>query len=323
MDILEEARKVLDIEMSSIAEVSKKLRSSFPEAIDLLYGCRGKVVVSGLGKSGLVGRKIASTLASTGTPAIFLHPSEGLHGDLGMLVRGDVAILISNSGETEELIKIIPSVKRIGIKIIALCGKPNSSLARNSDVFIDVGVEHEACPDNLVPTASTTTLLAVGDALAVVLLLKRGFKKEDFACLHPGGSIGKKLLLTVDEVMHSAVANAVVSSATRVKEAIIEMTSKGLGAVSVVDDSGILLGIITDGDLRRAIERNHTDLLMMPVTSVMTSNPVTIQSGTLAVKAIRLMEDRPSQISILPVINEGRQPIGLLRLHDLVQAGVV
>jgi arabinose-5-phosphate isomerase len=323
VDILAEARKVLEIEATSIKEVCDKLGAAFEEAIELLFGCRGKVVISGLGKSGLVGRKIASTLASTGTPAVFLHPAEGAHGDLGVLARGDVAVLISNSGETEELVKIISSIKRIGIKVLALVGNPESTLARDSDIFIDVGVSSEACPDNLVPTASTTALLSVGDALAVVLLKKRGFDREDFACLHPGGSIGRRLLLRVSDIMHSGEANSLVTESANMQAAIVEMTSKGLGAVSVVDDTGVLVGVITDGDLRRALARHGGKLLEKPVIEVMTGDPVTITGDRLAVEAVQLMENRPSQISVLPVIDANRRAVGLLRLHDLLQEGVI
>jgi len=323
VDILAEARKVLEIEATSIKEVCDKLGAAFEEAIELLFGCRGKVVISGLGKSGLVGRKIASTLASTGTPAVFLHPAEGAHGDLGVLARGDVAVLISNSGETEELVKIISSIKRVGIKIMALVGNPESTLARDADIFIDVGVSSEACPDNLVPTASTTALLSVGDALAVVLLKKRGFEKEDFACLHPGGAIGRRLLLRVSDIMHTGEANPQVADSAKMQAAIVEMTSKGLGAVSVVDEAGVLKGVITDGDLRRSLNHYGGGLLEKPVIEVMTCEPVTIKGDRLAVEAVQLMENRPSQISVLPVIDANRRVIGLLRLHDLLQAGVI
>jgi len=323
VDILAEARRVLEIEADSIKEVGAKLGAAFEQAIELLLNCRGKVVISGLGKSGLVGRKIASTLASTGTPAVFLHPAEGVHGDLGVLARGDVAVLISNSGETEELVKIVSSIKRTGIKILALTGNPESTLARDADIFIDVGVSGEACPDNLAPTASTTALLSVGDALAVVLLKKRGFEREDFACLHPGGVIGKRLLLRVSDIMHIGEANPLVPDDANMQAAIVEMTGKGLGAVSVVDRAGVLSGVITDGDLRRALARHGGDLLEKPVIEVMTSEPVTIKGDRLAVEAVRLMEDRPSQISVLPVIDAERRAVGLLRLHDLLQAGVI
>jgi arabinose-5-phosphate isomerase len=312
----------MDIESDSILQIRDKLNSDFITAIALLENCQGKVIVSGLGKSGLVGRKIASTLASTGTPAIFLHPAEGAHGDLGVVMRGDVAMLISNSGETDETLEIIPSIKRIDVPILALCGRPESNLAKVSDVVIDVGVDREACPNNLAPTASTTALLALGDAFAIVLLKKRGFRKEDFAVLHTGGTIGKRLLLKVGDIQQHINDIPIVNVATKMENAIIEMTSKPMGAVCVVDDSGLLAGILTDGDLRRAIKRFHGNLFTVPVSEVMTCNPTTIHEDCLAVKATQLMEDRPSQISVLPVISKDKRPVGLVRIHDLVRAGV-
>ena len=318
MNILDEIRKVLETEMKSIGDLIKKLNNNYVMAVELMFECKGRVVVSGIGKSGLIGRKIASTLASTGTPAFFLDPAEGVHGDLGMIMNGDIALLISNSGETEEILKISPNLKKIGMKIILLTGKPNSSLAKLSDIVLDVGVEKEACPLNLAPTASTTTTLATGDALAVALLEKRGFKPEDFAFLHPGGTLGKKLLLKVDDIMHSGEENPIISEEKSMKEAILEITSKRLGATSIVNDKGILVGIITDGDLRRAIEK-YGNLLEKNVKEIMTKNPVVIETGKLAAEAVHIMEDRPSQIMVLPVVDTKRRPIGLLRIHDLVK----
>jgi len=322
IDILAEAREVLGIEQAAISRLAQRLDEKFVRAVTLLIGCRGKVVLSGLGKSGLVARKIAATLASTGTPAIFLHSAEGPHGDLGLLVRGDVAVLVSNSGETEETLRLIPSLKRIGIPLLALTGAPQSSLAQHADVWLDVGVEREACPYNLTPTASTTALLSMGDALAIVLMKLRGLKKEDFAFLHPGGSLGKRLFLKVDDLMHANEKNATVSVGASLKAAILEMTAKALGAVCVVGPEGQLIGLLTDGDLRRALERFSSGLLELPVSEVMTRRPVTIALGTLAVEALRQMEDRPSQISVLPVVDALGRAAGLLRIHDLVKAGV-
>ena len=321
MDILEEAKKVLEIEMNSIGDSIKKLDTNFVNAVELMFECKGRIIVMGMGKSGLVGRKIASTLASTGTPSLFLDPAEGLHGDLGAIMRSDIALMISNSGETEEILKIVPNLKKIGTKIILLTGRPTSTLATFSDIVIDVEVEREACPFNLAPTASSTTALAVGDALAVVLLKKRDFRLEDFAFLHPGGHLGKKLLLKVDEVMHSGDDNPVISEEKSMKDAVIEITSKQLGAVSVINDKGILVGIITDGDLRRAIEK-YDNLLEKKVKEIMIKNPIVIESGKLAAEAVHIMEDRPSQIMVLPVVDKERRPIGMLRIHDLVKEGV-
>ena len=321
MDILEEAKKVLEIEMNSIGSLIKKLDTNFVKAVELVFDCKGRIIVTGIGKSGLVGRKIASTLASTGTPSLFLDTIEGMHGDLGMIMKGDIVLIISNSGKAEEIIKIIPTLKKMGIKIILLTGRPTSTLANFSDIVIDVKVEREACPFNLAPTASSTTTLAVGDALAVVLLKKRGFRPEDFAFLHPGGYLGKKLLLKVDDVMHSGNDNPVIFEEKSMRDAIIEITSKQLGAVSIINNKGILVGIITDGDLRRAIEK-YDKLLEKKAKEIMTKNPIVIESEKLAAEAVHIMEDRPSQIMVLPVVDKNRRPIGMLRIHDLVKKGM-
>ena len=321
MDILEEAKKVLEIEMNSIGGLIKKLDTNFVKAVELIFDCKGRIIVTGIGKSGLVGRKIASTLASTGTPSLFLDPIEGMHGDLGMIMKGDIGLIISNSGKAEEIIKIIPTLKKMGIKIILLTGRPTSTLANFSDIVIDVKVEREACPFNLAPTASSTTTLAVGDALAVVLLKKRGFRPENFAFLHPGGYLGKKLLLKVDDVMHPGNDNPVIFEEKNMRDAIIEITSKQLGAVSIINNKGILVGIITDGDLRRAIEK-YDKLLEKKAKEIMTKNPIVIESGKLAAEAVYIMEDRPSQIMVLPVVDKDRRPIGMLRIHDLVKKGM-
>ncbi len=321
MDILSEAEQVLKIEMESIGDLIKKLDENFVKAIELMLRCNGRIIVMGVGKSGLIGRKISSTLASTGTPSFFVHPGEGMHGDLGIITLNDVVILISNSGETDEILKVVPTLKKMGVKIIALTGNLTSTLTNHAEVVLDVGVKKEACPLEIVPTASTTTTLAMGDALASVLLKKKGFNEKDFAFLHPGGSLGKKLLLKVDDVMHSGDANAVISEEVSMKEAIVEMTSKGLGATSVVDKGGKIVGIITDGDLRRAIEK-HNNLLEKQVREIMIENPIKIESGKLAAEAIHIMEERPSQIMVLPVINSKGEPIGIVRIHDLVKAGV-
>jgi arabinose-5-phosphate isomerase len=321
MDILEEAKKVLEIEMNSIGGLIKKLDINFVKAVELIFNCKDRIIVTGIGKSGLVGRKIASTLASTGTPSLFLDPIEGMHGDLGMIMKGDIVLIISNSGKAEEIIKIIPTLKKMGIKIILFTGRPTSTLANFSDIVIDVKVEREACPFNLAPTASSTTTLAVGDALAVVLLKKRGFRPEDFAFLHPGGYLGKKLLLKVDDVMHSGNDNPVIFEEKSMRDAVIEITSKQLGAVSIINNKGILVGIITDGDLRRAIEK-YDKLLEKKAKEIMTKNPIVIESGKLAAEAVHIMEDRPSQIMVLPVVDKNRRPIGMLRIHDLVKKGM-
>jgi arabinose-5-phosphate isomerase len=321
MNILDAAKEVLEIERDSINDLIEKLDKNFVEAIEVMYNCSGRIIISGMGKSGLIGRKIAATLASTGTPSLFLHPGEGLHGDLGVITQNDVVVLVSNSGETEEILKIIPVIKKFGVKIITLTGNSTSTLARISDIVLDVSIKREACPLNLTPTASTTAMLAMGDSLAIVLLKRKGFKAEDFAFFHPGGRLGKRLLLTVDDVMHSGDNNSLVFEDMSMKDVIIEITSKGLGAASVIDKKKAIVGIITDGDLRRAIGK-YDNLLDKKAKDIMTKNPVVIESGRLAAEAVHLMEDRPSQIMVLPVVNKKGQPIGIVRIHDLVKAGV-
>ncbi|HXY62205.1 MAG TPA: KpsF/GutQ family sugar-phosphate isomerase, partial [Nitrospirota bacterium] len=248
---IEQAKKVLRIEAEAVAALADRIDDSFDKAVQMILNCEGRVVVTGMGKSGLIGKKIAATLASTGTPALFLHPAEGIHGDLGMVTRGDTVIALSNSGETDELSRMLPSLKRLGIGIIALTGNVDSTLAKNSDVVINVGVKEEACPLGLAPTASTTAALAMGDALAVALLDKRGFKEEDFACFHPGGALGKKLLLRVQDLMHTGDDVPVVTETTLIKDAIFVISSKKMGVTAVVNTSGKLVGVISDGDLRR------------------------------------------------------------------------
>lgn len=321
MDVLSEASKVLKIEMDSIADLIKKLDENFVDAIEIISRCKGRLIVIGIGKSGMIGRKIAATFASTGTPASFLHPAEGMHGDLGFIMRGDLVLLISNSGETEEILKIVPVIKKMGIKMILLTGRTDSTLAGFTDIVLDVGVKKEACPLNLSPTASTTTTLAMGDALASVLIKKKGLKKEDFSFFHPGGSLGKKLLTKIDDVMYSGESNPIIYESNSMKDVILEITQKQLGAVSVVDNKGRLIGIITDGDLRRAINK-FGNLLDMKAKEVMTRNPIVIESGKLAAEAVHIMEDRPSQIMVLPIISKNKEPIGMVRIHDLVKAGV-
>lgn len=321
MTILEQAKRVLQIEAEAIASLIERLDETFIQAVELLYACRGRVVLTGMGKSGFVAKKIAATFASTGTPALFLHPAEGVHGDLGMVVRGDVVVAISNSGETPELLEILPYMKRFGVKLISLVGDPNSALAKESDVFLDVSVKEEACPLNLAPTASTTAALAMGDALAVALLEKRGFQPEDFALLHPGGRLGRRLLLQVGDLMHVGEEVPRIVQKASMKEAILEMTSKRLGITTVVDEAGKLVGIITDGDLRRALQKVGDALLGKRASEFMTRNPKIIEKEELAAKAVQVME-RYSITSLIIVDREGR-PEGVIHLHDLLKAGVV
>jgi len=320
--IIKRAKQVLRIEAKAIEQLVERINEQFVQAVELILACEGKVVVTGVGKSGIIGQKIASTLASTGTPAFFLHSTEGSHGDLGMLGKKDIVVAISNSGETDELSQILPLIKRYGNKLIALTGKAKSTLARAGDVVLDVSVEEEACPLGLAPTASTTATLAMGDALAVALLEKRGFNKDDFAILHPGGKLGKRLLLKVRDLMHVGDELPMVYEETLMKGALVEITSKRLGVTGVMNKRHELVGIITDGDLRRALER-HIDLLERTAGEVMTHNPKWIEADTLAAQAVQRMEEY--SITSLFVFDKAgeRTPRGILHLHDLLKAGVV
>jgi arabinose-5-phosphate isomerase len=321
MAILAEAKRVIQIEAQAVAALAERLDASFQQAVELILASKGRVVVTGMGKSGLVGQKIASTMASTGTPAFFLHPAEGIHGDLGMIMTGDVVIAISNSGETDELLRILPSIKRLGAHLIALSGNPDSTLSKAGDLFLDVSVKEEACPLGLAPTASTTATLAMGDALAVALLVERGFKAEDFAIFHPGGSLGKKLLLRVEDIMHSGSAIPLVAEGILMKEALFEITAKGLGITGVTDADGTLLGVITDGDLRRALERGE-DILQATAGQLMKRGAKRIVRRELAAAALQIME-RFSITSLFVFENEQDQaPCGVIHLHDLLKAGI-
>lgn len=313
-------RHVLQIEAEAILALIPKLDERFDRAVEILRDCRGRVVLTGMGKSGSVAQKIASTMASTGTPAFFLHPAEGGHGDLGMLVRGDVVIAISNSGETDELVSLLPAIKRLGLTLIVLVGDPASTLARQSDVAIDVSVAKEACPLALAPTASTTAALAMGDALAVVLLEQRGFTEADFVLLHPAGSLGRRLFWRVQDLMHAGEQLPIIAQGTLMRDALTEISRKQLGMTAVVDEAGILTGIITDGDLRRVLQEG-IDLLQRQVRECMTPHPKTIDKEALAAKALEVME-RYAITSLLIVDPKGK-PEGVIHLHDLLRAGVV
>ena len=322
MDVIEEAKRVLRVEARSILDLAERVDDNFSRAVEILHHCRGRVVLMGMGKSGLVGRKIASTFASTGTPSFFLHPAEGANGDFGMLAKEDVVIAISNSGETRELLDVLPLIKRYGNRLIALTGNMKSNLAKAGDVCLDIFVKEEACPLGLAPTASTTATLALGDALAIALMVQRGFKEEDFAILHPGGALGKRLLLKVEELMHVGKALPMVSEKSLMKEAIFEITSKRLGVTGVCNGEGHLVGVITDGDLRRALEK-FNDLFERKASEVMTRNPKWIEKDALAAKAVQRMEEY--SITSLFVLNQvgGKVPVGIIHLHDLLKAGVV
>lgn len=319
--LLRRAKDVLEIEARGITSIIDRLDDNFARAIELLHGCRGKVVVTGIGKSGLIGRKISATLASTGTPSFFLHSGDAVHGDIGMVMKGDVILAVSNSGDTEEILKLLPHFKLHEFKLIVMTGKPDSRLAQAGDVVLDVGVAEEACPLGLAPTASTTAALAVGDALAVVLLEKKGFKEEDFAIRHPGGILGRKLLLRVEDLMLRGDQLPLVGEETQMKEALFEITSKRLGVTGVVDGHGSLVGVITDGDLRRGLE-SKGDIFKLKAKDMMTRHPKTVAAQTLAAEAVAVMEQYP--ITSLFVLEDGsRTPLGVIHLHDLVKAGIV
>lgn len=317
--VLKLAERVLRIEAEGVLGLVPRLDARFLRVLEIIRDCRGRVVVTGIGKSGIAGRKVAATLASVGTPALFLHSAEGLHGDIGMVTRGDVVLAISNSGETEEILTLLPAIKRLGVPLVVLTGNPNSTLARNGDVVLDVSVAEEACPMNLVPTSSTIAALAMGDALAVALLELRGVGPEDFAGVHPGGNLGRRFL-RVEELMHVGEAVPLVSEATPMADAILEMTGKRLGATTVVDAAGRLTGIITDGDLRRALQKDP-QLLRKVAREAMSTNPKTIGRSELATKALEVMEHHA--ITQLIVVDDRRRPTGILHLHDILRAKIV
>lgn len=320
--MLEIARRVLQIEADAVQTLKERLDDNFVKAINILLACQGKVVITGMGKSGLICHKIAATMASTGTPTFFLHPAEGIHGDLGMLSRGDVVIAVSYSGETEEICRILPVIKRMGLPLIAMSGRPTSTLGIAGDVHLDVSVAEEACPLGLAPTASTTATLAMGDALAVVLLNERGFKEEDFAMFHPGGALGKKLLLRVDDLMHKGADIPLVSPDTLLRDALFEITSKKLGVTGIVDAAGILQGVFTDGDLRRVMERG-LETLQLPIADAMSTSPKRILRRNLAAKALQIMEQHAITSLFVFEDEQGQVPVGIIHLHDLLRAGVV
>ncbi|MBI5874977.1 MAG: KpsF/GutQ family sugar-phosphate isomerase [Deltaproteobacteria bacterium] len=309
------------MEADAVSSLAARLDGNFSKAIDLILNSTGKVVITGMGKSGLICQKIAATFASTGTAAFFLHPAEGVHGDLGMLMKDDVVIAVSNSGETAEIARILPLIKRMGVKLIAMTGNKKSTLAKAGDVVLDIAVQQEACPLGLAPTASTTATLAMGDALAVALLEKKGFREKDFALLHPGGSLGRRLL-KVSELMHTGSSIPIVDINASMKEAVLEITAKRLGITAVLDRQGRFAGVVTDGDLRRALEKGD-NILDKKVQDIMTRNPKKIEKGTWAESALKLMEDY--SITAL-FVYEGRRKadkiVGVIHLHDLLKAGV-
>lgn len=311
---LDTAKRVLRIEAEALTELIERLDAGFERAVEILLACKGRVIVIGMGKSGLIGRKIAATFSSTGTPSMFLHPAEAVHGDLGMLMREDVVLAVSYGGETEEIAALLETIKRLGLRMIALTGFPKSTIGAAADVALDVSVKEEACSLNLAPTASTTAAMAMGDALAVSLLERRGFSHGDFAALHPGGRLGKKLL-RVENLMHSGEAMPVVSANAKMPDVIYEISKKGLGMTTVVDAEGRLAGILTDGDLRRLMQKRGAATMDLVVGECLNPNPQTLEAGELAGSALRIMEER--KITSLVVVDAARHPVGVVHLHDL------
>ena len=318
--LIESAQRTIELEQAAIADLSARIDEGFVRACQLILDCPGRVVVVGMGKSGHVGRKIAATLASTGTPAFFVHPAEASHGDMGMITASDVVLALSNSGTTSEIVTLLPLIKRLDIPLISMTGNPQSILAQSASVNLDAGVEKEACPLNLAPTSSTTVSLVLGDALALALLEARGFTPEDFAFSHPGGALGRRLLLKVEHVMHSDDELPAVSRGVPLREALLEMTRKSLGMTLILDDNGTLAGIFTDGDLRRALDRG-LDTRNAIIDDVMTVGGKTARPEMLAAEALKIMQD--FKINSLPVVNDQQQAIGALNMHDLLRAGVM
>jgi arabinose-5-phosphate isomerase len=316
----ETATRVLDIEAKAITGLKIYINQDFNDACQLFFNTRGRVIVSGMGKSGHIGNKIAATLASTGTPAFFVHPGEASHGDLGMITPSDVVLALSNSGETEEILKLLPVLKRLGIAIVAMTGNPDSTLAKLADIHLCARVEQEACPLGLAPTASTTAALALGDAIAVALLEARGFSADDFALSHPGGSLGRRLLLRISDVMHDGSQIPLVDEQATISAALLEISRKGLGMTGVLNAQGQLAGIFTDGDLRRILDQ-RIDIHQTLIVSVMTRNCVTIRAELLAAEALKIMEQK--KINALMVVDANKVPVGALNMHDLLRAGVL
>ncbi|MGO4000404.1 KpsF/GutQ family sugar-phosphate isomerase [Pseudomonas fluorescens] len=319
-DLIKSAQRTIRLELDAVKGLLGQIDADFVRACELILASKGRVVVVGMGKSGHIGNKIAATLASTGTTAFFVHPAEASHGDMGMITRDDTLLALSNSGSTQEIITLLPLIKRMGITLISMTGNPDSPLARAADVNLNVRVEHEACPLNLAPTSSTTAALVMGDAMAVALLEARGFTAEDFAFSHPGGALGRRLLLKVEDVMHSGDGLPQVLRGTSLKNALLEMTHKGLGMTVVLETDGKLAGIFTDGDLRRALDRS-VDLRQADIDSVMTPHGKTVRAEMLAAQALKIMED--SKINALVVVDDEDRPVGALNMHDLLRAGVM
>ena len=320
LDFIASARRVLTLEQEEIGRLLQRIDANFTQACKLILSCQGRVIVTGMGKSGHIAKKIAATLASTGTPSFFVHPAEASHGDMGMFTKSDVVIAISNSGTVAEILTILPLIARLGAPLISFTGDNSSPLAQQAQVNLDIGVEKEACPLNLAPTSSTTVTLALGDALAVALLEARGFTQEDFAFSHPGGALGRRLLLMVDDIMHIGDQIPKVQADTSISDALVEMTQKKLGMTCIVDDQDKLLGIYTDGDVRRTLTQG-IDVHETIISSVMSTQCKTLQANTLAAEALKLMEDH--KITMLVIVDQDHRPVGALNMQDLLRAGVV
>ncbi|MDO8579866.1 MAG: KpsF/GutQ family sugar-phosphate isomerase [Candidatus Omnitrophota bacterium] len=318
--LLKKAKEVIAIEAQALKDLSRKVNKNFLKAIDLIMKCKGRVIVTGMGKTGIIGRKIAATFSSTGTPSLWMHSAEAEHGDLGQVTRDDVLVLVSNSGETEETKRLLPMIKRINAKIISMTGNPRSTLAQHSDVVLDVSVKEEGCPLGLAPMASTTATLAMGDALAACLIIKKKFKKEDFAFYHPGGALGRRLLLKVEDLMRKGPHHPKVQQDWTVKRVLLAITRARCGSASIVNGKGQLLGIFTDGDLRRHLEADP-GILQRKMNDVMTKNPMTISQDKLAVEALRILREK--NIDELPVVDKDKKLVGLLDVQDLLKAGIV
>lgn len=318
--ILENGREVIRKEAEAIVELAERLDDNFAEAVELILNCKGRIIVAGIGKSGLVGKKVAATFSSTGISAFFLHPAEGVHGDLGLVRKDDILIAISKSGATEELYQILPTVKRLGVKIILMTGRMDAPLASKCDIVLDCSVRSEACPNNLVPTSSATAAMVMGDALAIALLRERNFSPEDFAYLHPGGLLGRRLLIHVEELMHSNSEIPLVRPETIMHDTIFEITGKRLGTALVVDDNNVLVGIFTDGDLRRLAQKDK-DFFNRATGEVMIRDPKSIRPEAILDEALATMEK--FSITVLPVVNEKKQPVGIIHLHDILKSKLV
>ena len=321
MDVLKELRRVIELEKQTITDLSESLGPVFEEAVKLLYTCKGRVVLTGVGKSGIIAQKIAATLVSTGTPALFLHGAEGMHGDIGIIGKEDIVIAIGKSGESEELLVILPFIRRLGAQVISITTNPNSSMAHNSDLVLVTPVQEEACPLNMAPTSSTTAALVLGDALAMTLMKLRNFQPTDFALYHPGGQLGKRLLLKVKDVMRSGSANPILHISSDSRTMLFEITNKRAGAVSVVDDDQHLLGLVTDFDIRRTLEGGK-DLFELAIKDIMNPKPNFVYEDEMAIHALELMEKREKPISVLPVLDSNSKVVGMIHLHDLVVRGL-